>query len=339
MRAIERVRALRRRAQAAIFLIVFLGFPVTAASQIFDAARYGQQVRESNALYDQAQGEADESAKQELLIQSATLKHEALQMLRDALLAGELEAFGDQARQDLFNLRQNLIVVLCELDDCAEARTQLEEGLGDAAIMPEGAVGRLGAMQNPIDSCQTRVDAIAAVEVPPTPDTGTEEPDEPVPDEPVEPDEPVPAEPDAVAMATPDEPPDEPVDDEPVDDEPDGGGVNVVAISLIAGGAAIAIGGLVWDLALGGTRDDFEALQAQCEAGCDSATHARAEELQGDLDTGSIGTVLLYGLGGATAAVGIVLLVLSLGDDDEPPVAVSPLLGPDRVGAVVGFEF
>ena len=46
-----------------------------------------------------------------------------------------------------------------------------------------------------------------------------------------------------------------------------------------------------------------------------------------------------HGLGGATAAVGIVLLVLSLGDDDEQPVAVTPLFGPDRVGAVIGFEF
>ena len=330
MRAIEPVGAQRRRAVTVFCLIATLGTAPVAWGQIFDPGRYGNLVRESNEVYDEAQGQTDESAQQELLIQSATLKHEALQMLRDALLAGELDAYGETPRQDLFNLRQNLIVVLCELDDCDEAQAQLDEGLSDAAIMPEGVVDRLAEMQGPINDCRERT-GVAVVtppdETPPDETPSDETPPDETPRDETPPDE-----------TPPDEtPPDETPPDDPVID--DGGGVNVMAISLIGGGAALVIGGLIWDLSLGGTRDDFEDLQAQCNAGCDAVTHAEAAELQSKLDTGAVGTILLYGLGGATAAVGIVLLVLSLGDDDEQPVAVTPLFGPDRVGAVIGFEF
>ena len=275
-------------------------------------------MRESDELYQQAEGEPDEIARHNLLTQSTTRKTEALEMLRTALLDGELEAYADQAKQDLFNLRQNLIVVLCELDRCAEALEQIEEAMSDSEILPESATARIASMRASVVDCEARVEQAAAEEA------AVEEWLEPIETDATDPSA-------AAGSASEETAP-------PPSDETDTADSTAVPIALIAGGAAIAIGGLIWDLALGGTRDDFEALQAACASGCDTETHTRAQDLQGELDTGAIGTLLLYGVGGATAVVGVVLLILSGGDED-PPVAVAPLWGAGQVGAWVGFDF
>lgn len=298
-------RGIPRCVWVVVCLTVLTVGPICAHAQAFDAARYGELVRVSNERYRAAEAETDEEARTALLSESAALKTEALEMLRTALLDGEVDSFRDQAQQDLFNLQQNLIVLLSDLDECAAALSQLEEALGDAEILPDGSTERLAAMRMNIVDCEARV--AAAVE--------TTDPE-----------------------TTPTEPPDDGADTAPPIDDGDGEGVSVAAISLIAGGAAIVLGGLVWDLALGGTRDDFDTLKAECETGCDSSTYSRLQELQSDLDTGAIGTLVLYGVGGATVVVGTVLLILSLGDD-EAPVAVTPFVGPSHAGAMVGFEF
>ena len=317
MRSLCCSRRTPRLARVLLCLIVFTVCPLCAQAQTFDAARYTELVNTSNELYREAQGETDEAARAELLSGSASLKREALDMLRTALLDGEVDSFREQAEQDLFNLQQNLIVLLSDLDRCAEALGQLEEALGDTEILPEGSTEQLATMRTNIVDCEARV-AAAVVETNDPDGTETLPPDE------------------TGHTDGPETPPTDGGDPPPAVD--DGEGVNVVAISLIAGGAAIALGGLVWDLALGGTRDDYDALRAECETSCDQATYERVQELQSDLDTGAVGTLVLYGVGGATVVVGTVLLILSLGDD-EPPVAVAPSFGPTHAGVVMGFEF
>ncbi len=115
-------------------------------------------------------------------------------------------------------------------------------------------------------------------------------------------------------------------------------GSHVVPFVLIGVGAALAGGGLLYDLGFSTTRDDLSVIQAECEAGCTAARYAEGQALQDDFDTGRIIDGLLYG--GALVSVGVgLVLLLTDGTSDAAPVAVTPRLG--RGGGVleVGWRY
>lgn len=109
---------------------------------------------------------------------------------------------------------------------------------------------------------------------------------------------------------------------------------------LLGTGAALAIGGLLYDFAItADTRDEFEAIQAECENGCTEDRHSRGEDLRDDLGTAKIVDGLLYG--GAFVAVTVAVILLFTGGDggSDVPVAIAPSIGPQGFGGVLTVGF
>ena len=118
------------------------------------------------------------------------------------------------------------------------------------------------------------------------------------------------------------------------------GDPGMVSYVLIGAGASLLIAGLVYDLAITAeTRDDFEALQSECENGCSDDRYAEAEALQGDIDGAKVVDGVLYGSAIIATTVGVILLVTSGDSGDDSSVVVAPEIGPQRFGGVVSVGF
>ncbi len=118
------------------------------------------------------------------------------------------------------------------------------------------------------------------------------------------------------------------------------GDPGMVSYVLIGAGASLLIAGLVYDLAITAeTRDDFEALQSECESSCSDERYAEAEALQGDIDTAKVVDGVLYGSAIIATTVGVILLVTSGDSGDDSSVVVAPDIGPERFGGVVSVGF
>ena len=109
---------------------------------------------------------------------------------------------------------------------------------------------------------------------------------------------------------------------------------------LIGAGAALAIGGLIYDFTVvSETVDNLEAVQAECDAGCTVIRHDYGEQLQDDLGTERIIDGLLYGGAVAAVTVGVILLVTGGDSSSDPSVVVVPTLGLNRLGGSISVDF
>jgi hypothetical protein len=318
-------------------LALAICLPATAFTQTFDAERYADIVTRSDGLYDRAQ-ELDPADPEriDLLRQSTDLKESAIDMLRNALRAGELDEYGEGPKLDLLNLYQNTIVLLSEVGSCDAAEYRLRWALDDASILPDGAVEELSQLTARVEACERpAVEPLATAE----PTEPVAETTEPVAEttettEPAEADE---GEPQEVARA------DEPAASDLVGQEPDevseeGGESNLAAILLIGAGGALMASALTYDIILSGDRDEFKDIQAACATGpCD---YDRGTELQGSLDSAKVVIGVLLGAGVASATAGTILLLTGSDDEaEEDSVAVSPILGPGSYGAGLTVSF
>jgi len=99
-------------------------------------------------------------------------------------------------------------------------------------------------------------------------------------------------------------------------------------ITLSAGGAALLVGGVLGGLALGG---DLTAPNTTLE-------DKRA--IQDDMRSHALGADICFGVGLAAATAGLVMLLVSGGDDAEASsAAIGPLLGPGQAGAQLMVRF
>ena len=121
---------------------------------------------------------------------------------------------------------------------------------------------------------------------------------------------------------------------------PPSDGPGAAPFVLIGTGVALAIGGLIYDFTVvAETVDNLEVVQAECDAGCTADRHAYGERLQDDLGTERIVDGLLYGGAFVAVTVGVILLFTGGDSASDASVAVSPALGPNRLGGVVSVGF
>ena len=85
-------------------------------------------------------------------------------------------------------------------------------------------------------------------------------------------------------------------------------GPDIVPWIVIGGGAALAIGGLVFDLTWSEERDELQQIQDECDAGCSTARHDQGVALADDIKGARVIEGLLYGSAVAAVVAGVVLL-------------------------------
>ena len=146
-------------ASAAFGLLTTVIQPNHAWSQPVESAwdmdRYQELVAESDRVYDEAnESSVSDDEHRALLLRSADLKEEAVGMLRQALLSGLLDDYGDLPREDLLLLHQNLVVVYSELGSCGTAETRMVRALQDSPLLLEGAVDELDTVRARIEACR-----------------------------------------------------------------------------------------------------------------------------------------------------------------------------------------
>lgn len=153
-----------RRAQAvilAISLILVLPLP-GFAQETWDMDAWIELVTEGNRLFLEAQDVPldDDETYRGLIRESLQFKQAAIEMLRRALLLNQIEAvaeLSEYANQDLYNLTENVIVLLVDLDQCDAAQLSLQQALSDTSILPEGGSDYLDGLRPQIDECRERV--------------------------------------------------------------------------------------------------------------------------------------------------------------------------------------
>ncbi|MBN1945049.1 MAG: hypothetical protein JW797_05195 [Bradymonadales bacterium] len=155
-------------------LILLLAFTLTAvpllgakgwAQTEWDAQQYATWVMEGRELYEQAQQLPRDAAqrRQELLLQSAQLKLAARELLQNALVTGSLSPeVADQAIGELYNLGENLIVTMLELDQCEAAMMLLGQMEREVALAPPDGLEHLQLVHPLVDQCRQRVVEAAA---------------------------------------------------------------------------------------------------------------------------------------------------------------------------------
>jgi hypothetical protein len=120
----------------------------------------------------------------------------------------------------------------------------------------------------------------------------------------------------------------------PVVDDGGGSGKIVPIVVIVAGGALIATG-VAFGFVTQSTQDEFNATPSRTEA----------EQLADDGETQALLTNVFLGGGIAVAALGVILLVTSDGDTDQPAPQASrwpeaaPWVGPDGAGVALGWTF
>ena len=118
-------------------------------------------------------------------------------------------------------------------------------------------------------------------------------------------------------------------------------GLDYVPWIVIGGGAALAIGGLIFDLTWMEERDELQQIQDECDAGCTDERHDQGVALGDDIKGARIIEGLLYGSAVAAIVAGVVLLVTGDAEheSDEPAVTVQPTFGRDGTGFSLGIRF
>lgn len=148
---------------AAVAIVLF-ALPTSSWAQAWDPIRYLEICQEADATYTRAEAlpVGYEDSRRELLTETLLLKQQALEMLRRAVLSGEVTEIDPQyqdAIQDIFNLSENVLYLLIELDQCTAAELQLGYALDDPFILPPGAVQHLESLRPLLEECRQRIAA------------------------------------------------------------------------------------------------------------------------------------------------------------------------------------
>ena len=153
-------------ARVGCLLIVTMSLCAASASAQggWDADQYVEWVRQSDDLYESCRDAVEIATRNDLCNRSIETKEQALEMVRSAFLAGELDDYGERPRQNVFDLHENIVVINLELDQCAEAEIRLDYAMGDGLIMPEGAIDDLRQLRSVIEECETRVAAAPVID-------------------------------------------------------------------------------------------------------------------------------------------------------------------------------
>ncbi|MBN1944997.1 MAG: hypothetical protein JW797_04935 [Bradymonadales bacterium] len=127
----------------------------TAVAQQWDPNRYLELLDDGNRIYERAQELGPNNPRyNQMVYDTLALKQEALEMLRRAVLAREVpEYLMNDARTDLFNLNENVMFLLMEIDQCAAAELLLDRSAMDTEILPEGGLEHLGRLRGDLDVC------------------------------------------------------------------------------------------------------------------------------------------------------------------------------------------
>lgn len=139
-----------------VLAVVILLMPIrTSAQTEWDALSYLQLLDEGEYFYAQAQElEQGSELRRTLLFQAALAKQAAGELVRRAMLGGGLpEDVQALAVQDFFNLNENLMVILIELEQCTAASLLLEQLLSEPSTLPGGATEHLASMRPTVEEC------------------------------------------------------------------------------------------------------------------------------------------------------------------------------------------
>jgi len=150
------------RVLSCLVLSLSLLASVNVAAQAWDPLEYLQLLDEADRAYARAQALpiTYQEARQELLVETLRLKQQAMELLRRAVLSGEIseiDALYDDAVRDLFNLNENLLYLLMELNQCDAAEIALERTLADPFILPPGGQDQLEELRPLMEECRVRV--------------------------------------------------------------------------------------------------------------------------------------------------------------------------------------
>jgi hypothetical protein len=154
---------LTRLSRLIVVSLLLLTIPGTAGAQGgWDATQWLELVEQGDNLYQQAveTDEDDDESYRGYLRESLRYKQQALEMLRRALLLHQIEAveqLSADANRDLFNLAENVIVILLELDQCDAGELMLDRALGDPDLLPEGGVVHLESLRSEFQDCRVQV--------------------------------------------------------------------------------------------------------------------------------------------------------------------------------------
>jgi hypothetical protein len=131
------------------------------AQVTWDAEEYVELTQEGQRLYDEAMAMPLDAVarRQDLLFRSADLKQQGLEMLRTALLTGEVEDQREMAVQDFYTLNENLLVVLLDLDQCAASELLLNQAVARPEWLPEGGLSHLESLRDDVSECYGRVES------------------------------------------------------------------------------------------------------------------------------------------------------------------------------------
>jgi hypothetical protein len=131
----------------------------------------------------------------------------------------------------------------------------------------------------------------------------------------------------------------------------DGGGVDWLAIGLMAGGGALVLAGLGTDLGSAGLIDDYNFYNTDPSSGTNAERRAKVDSLASDISTRKVAVWSLYGVGAAALITGTVFLLLPDSDkrasnatpDPDRSLAdrlyLQPALNPDGAGLLLGGSF
>lgn len=138
-------------------LVCALAAPVWAQTQ-WDEPQYVEWVSEGQRLYDEATALPPEARQRRrvLLMESARAKLLAREMLRAALVTGDVSDLWADATGEYFNLSENLIVNLTDLEQCDAAELLTTQVEADVSIIPTDALEHLAQLRLLIDECRDR---------------------------------------------------------------------------------------------------------------------------------------------------------------------------------------
>ena len=318
-----------------VFLVVqAIGLASALAQTQWNPEEYAGLVQQSNALYDSAQELTETDAvRRSMLVECVDLKREAIEMLRDAIITGQVDEYLEAAVEELMINHQNMVVLLSDLGLCSDATARLDEAFDDAEQMVGDYVATLEPVRQRIADC------VEATEEPVASTTGSEEHPTETIEQPPEPT--TTSEPEPVAELTV-EP--TPVQTQPEISDPeqyqdvvsDDGVGSPLPYVLMVTGAALVAGGIGYDLSIAGDLDDFYAIQTACDAGtCTTEEHARGVELKSTVEDAQPAIGILIGTGVAAGIVGVILMLV----EDEASVAITPQIRTDSAGGAISWQF
>ena len=274
----------------------------------WNQARFVERAQEAWDLAERGNApEAAEDGTRETLLDASVVAYRECVDLLHAFLdteAGQEPSVRDAARTQLMIMYDNTTELLVDLDRCPEADETYRQALAEAAreSISAEAVALADGFVTDAAVCLARHTAGLGADAANTLSSLSS---------------PVVVEPSPVASGAP--------------------GREIAQWTLIGTGAALILGGVVYDRVLAGDADEFDALQADCAEGpCDSD---RARALQSTLRSGKVGVGTLVGVGVAAALTGTILWLTGGDGQETHGVTAAPLWRGAAAGVELGVAF